>query len=166
MAPEGAPWLLSPSLFLCGWVPAVLLNPSPAAGAVFCQLGCALWAVWHWQLCIAAFDKTSRALRFAKVQDLLMCDWEQHKDLYLAFSYGLAIVIHVKKIHLCQAIDYFHSTVKSRDYFISFLYALCLVCAKCLFTKNCLLHHLKLVPSSFSTSIKAENCNEPFSLEY
>lgn len=53
-----------------------------------------------------------------------MCDSEQHGDLYLAISYRLAIVMHVKKIHLCQPIDYFHSTVKSRDYFISFLYAL------------------------------------------
>lgn len=164
-------WLLSPSLFLCGWLPTMLLNPSPAAWAVFClKLGCGLWGVWQWRLCLphALLSLTRlHGTEVFKSVSLLMCDSEQHGDPYLAFSYGLAIVIQVKKIHLCQAIDYFHSTVKSCDYLISFLYALYLVtCAKSLFTKNCLLNHLQWVPSSFSTSVKAEKFNKPFSLRY
>lgn len=122
-------WLLSPSLFLCGylwccWIPQ--LQPE--------QFSVQSWAVAV--RCVALVvvsapgfvesDKTSRPWGLQKCESLLMCDSEQHGDPYLAFSYELAVVIHVKKIHLCQAIDYFHSAVKSRDYFISFLRALCL----------------------------------------
>lgn len=167
-AEMGAPVAAEPKS-LSPWVTAC-----DAAESITCSLCSFLSKAGLWPMrCVALavvsasrfveFDKTSWHWGLQKCKSLLMSDSEQHRNLYLTFSYELTTVIHVKKIHLCQTIDYFHSTVKSRDYFISFLYALCLVArAKCVFNENCLLNHLQWVPSSFSTSVKAEKFNEPF----
>lgn len=167
MVPEGAPMAAEPkSLFLSGRLAAMLLNPSSAApyNILVCPClklvllwGFGPWVTWRWTVVSASrfieFDKTSLQWVLQKSKSPLMCDSKQHKDPYLAFLYELAIIIHMRKIHLCLAINYYGSTVKPCDYFVFLLYALWLMSrAKCLFTNKCLLNHLQWVPSSLSTN--------------
>lgn len=141
MVSEGAPVAAEPeSLFLSGRLAVMLLNPSSAALDNFLVCPClklvllwgfGLWVVWCWTVVSASrfveFDKTFLQWVLQKCKSPLMCNWKQHRDPYLAFLYELAIIIHIRKIHLCLAINYYGSSVKPCDCFVSFLYALCLM---------------------------------------
>lgn len=107
--PAGAPVAAEPkSHLLSGQLAVMLLNPSSAALYNFLVCPCLklvlLWGFGPWVTWLprALLSLTRlRCSEFCKNARVCSCNSQQCRDLYLVFLQLLAIIIHVRKIHLC-----------------------------------------------------------------